>query len=59
MIKPIMNMNTDYTATRILGYLYRYSELKIEELVDEIQADIIEKISGYGKGKYKQGDKRQ
>lgn len=59
MIKPIMNMNTDYTATRILGYLYRYSELKIEELVDEIQVDIIEKISGYGKGKYKQGDKRQ
>ena len=59
MIKPIMNMNTDYTATRILGYLYRYSELKIEELVDEIQADIIEKITGYGKGKYKQGDKRQ
>ena len=24
------NMNTDYTATRMLGYLYRYTNPKIE-----------------------------
>lgn len=32
------NMNTDYTATRMLGYLYRYSEPKIEDLIDEMLA---------------------
>lgn len=31
------NMNTDYTATRMLGYLYRYSNPKIEDL-DEMLA---------------------
>lgn len=30
------NMNTDYTATRMLGYLYRVSDPRIEDLVDEI-----------------------
>lgn len=30
------NMNTDYTATRMLGYLYRVSNLRIEDLVDEM-----------------------
>ena len=30
------NMNTDYTATRMLGYLYRYTNPKIEDLVDEM-----------------------
>ena len=30
------NMNTDYTATRMLGYLYRYTNPKIEDLVDKI-----------------------
>ncbi len=32
------NMNTDYTATRMLGYLYRYSNPKIEALIDEMLA---------------------
>ena len=32
------NMNTDYTATRMLGYLYRVSDLRIEDLVDEMLA---------------------
>ena len=31
-------MNTDYTATRMLGYLYRYTNPKIEDLVDEMLA---------------------
>lgn len=33
-------MNTDYTATRMLGYLYRVSEPKLEMLVDEMLAII-------------------
>ena len=32
------NMNTDYTATRLLGYLYRVSDPRIEDLVDEMLA---------------------
>lgn len=32
------NMNTDYTATRMLGYLYRVGEPRIEDLVDEMFA---------------------
>ena len=32
------NMNTDYTATRMLGYLYRISNLRIEDLIDEMLA---------------------
>ena len=31
-------MNTDYTATRMLGYLYRISEPRIEDVVDEMLA---------------------
>ena len=31
-------MNTDYTATRMLGYLYRISEPRPEDVVDEILA---------------------
>lgn len=31
-------MNTDYTATRMLGYLYRVSDPRIEDLVDEMLA---------------------
>ena len=33
-----INMNTDYTATRMLGYLYRVSDPRIEDLVDEMLA---------------------
>ena len=32
------NMNTDYTATRMLGYLYRISPPRIEDLIDEMLA---------------------
>lgn len=32
------HMNTDYTATRMLGYLYRVSEPKVRDLVDEMLA---------------------
>ena len=32
------NMNTDYTATRMLGYLYRISNPRIEDLRDEMLA---------------------
>lgn len=31
-------MNTDYTATRMLGYLYRTSEPRVEDVVDEMIA---------------------
>lgn len=31
-------LNTDYTATRMLGYLYRVSEPRIEDTVDEMLA---------------------
>lgn len=31
-------MNTDYTATRMLGYLYRVSDPGIENLIDEMLA---------------------
>ena len=32
------NMNTDYTATRMLGYLYRITNPRIEDLIDEMLA---------------------
>ena len=32
------NMNTDYTATRMLGYLYRISNPRIEDLIYEMLA---------------------
>ncbi len=32
------NLNTDYTATRMLGYLYRVSDPKLEMVVDEMLA---------------------
>lgn len=32
------HMNTDYTATRMMGYLYRVSNPRIEDLVDEMLA---------------------
>ena len=32
------NMNTDYTATRMLGYVYRVTNPRIEDLVDEMLA---------------------
>ena len=32
------HMNTEYTATRMLGYLYRVSDPRLEDLVDEMLA---------------------
>ena len=32
------NMNTDYTATRMIGYLYRMTNPRLEDLVDEMLA---------------------
>ena len=32
------HMNTDYTATRMLGYLYRYTEPRLEDVIDEMIA---------------------
>ena len=32
------NMNTDYTATRMLGYLYRVTDPRIEDMIDEMLA---------------------
>ena len=32
------HMNTDYTATRMLGYLYRISNPRPEDVVDEMLA---------------------
>lgn len=32
------NMNTDYTATKMLGYLYRVTDPRLEDLVDEMLA---------------------
>lgn len=31
-------LNTDYTQTRMLGYLYRYENPSMEEVVDEMLA---------------------
>lgn len=33
-----MNLNTDYTATRMIGYLYRVSNPRIEDVIDEMIA---------------------
>lgn len=32
------HMNTDYTSTRMIGYLYRVSNPRLEDLVDEMIA---------------------
>ena len=37
------HMNTDYTATRMLGYLYRTQDPRIEDLVDEMLAILSER----------------
>ena len=32
------HMNTDYTATRMLGYLYRVTSPRVEDVIDEMLA---------------------
>ena len=36
------NLNTDYTATRMIGYLSHYSDLPDVEVVDEMLAILTE-----------------
>ena len=38
-------LNTDFTATRMLGYLYRVSEPRIEDVVDEMLAILSDRDS--------------
>ncbi len=38
-------LNTDYTATRMLGYLYRVSNPRIEDTVDEMLAILSDRDS--------------
>lgn len=47
-------LNTDYTATRMLGYLYRQSEPRIEDVVDEMLAILSDRNSFIQKHKVEQ-----
>lgn len=38
-------LNTDYTANRMLGYLYRQSQPRIEDVVDEMLAILSDRNS--------------
>ena len=40
-------MNTDYTATRMLGYLYRISDPRPEDVVDEMLAILSDRKRNY------------
>lgn len=42
-------LNTDYTRTRMLGYLYRYESPSIEEVVDEMLAILSDRDAGIKK----------
>ena len=47
------NMNTDYTATRMLGYLYRVSDPRMEDLVEHREAsDRVQMLNGMWKFRY-------
>lgn len=37
------HMNTDYTAMRMLAYLYRISNPKVEDMIDEMIAILTER----------------
>ena len=39
------NLNTDYTATRMLGYLYRISDPRPEDEVDALLAILSDRIA--------------
>lgn len=51
-------MNTDYTAERMLGYLYRIMETSIEEVVDEMFAIISDRDRFVEKHKSEQAQAR-
>lgn len=38
-------MNTEYTATRMIGYLYSHSQLRVEDVVDEMLAILSDRES--------------
>ena len=38
-----LNLNTDWTAQRMIGYLSHYKKLPMEEIVDEMLAIIIDR----------------
>ena len=40
------HMNTDYTATRMLGYLYRMTSPRVEDVIDEMLAILGKPSSG-------------
>ena len=39
------NLNTDWTAQRMIGYLSHYKKLPMEEIVDEMLAILSDKIA--------------
>lgn len=47
-------MNTEYTATRMLGYLYRLTEISEEQLVDEMIAILEDRDRFRKKGEMEQ-----
>ena len=46
------HMNTDYTATRMLGYLYRVTNPRVEDLIDEMLAILSDRDTMVRKKKY-------
>lgn len=38
------NLNTDFTASRMIGYISHYSDLPIEEIADEMLAILSDRI---------------
>ncbi len=51
-------MNTDFTAERMVGYLYRYSQPSLEEVVDEMLAIISDRDRMVDKHKSEQAQAR-
>lgn len=51
-------MNTDWTANRMAGYLYRMSELSVEQVVDEMFAIISDRDRIVDKHRSEQAQQR-
>lgn len=43
------HMNTDYTATRMLGYLYRVTSPRVEDVIDEMLAILSDRKPSSGR----------
>ena len=52
------NLNTDYTATRMIGYLSHYSDLPDVEVVDEMLAILSDRNELIKKKEYEQAQAR-